>query len=93
MKRSVALLSMGMIGAIAAMENKNLHITEPSPELPMKKLKKTPFNKQEGIVKIIEEYKLIQAGESKQGLRKQSRTISKVKDWLNKGLLTENDLK
>ena len=97
MKRSIALLSMGMIGAIAAIENKDFPITErgtvgKKSNPPIKKPRITPFNKQEGIVKTIAEYKLIQAGESKQGLRKQCRTLKKVKEWLDQKLLTQTDL-
>tara|TARA_R110000772_G_scaffold157282_2_gene268494 strand:+ start:605 stop:883 length:279 start_codon:yes stop_codon:yes gene_type:complete len=50
------------------------------------------FNKQEGVLNLIKDYKLIQEGKSKKGSRKQFRIKKQVEDWLEKGWLREIDL-
>lgn len=59
-------------------------------EKPIKK--PTPFNKQEGVLKMIKEYNLIAKGESKKGIIKQNRVKTKVDKWLIDGWLSEKDL-
>ena len=61
---------------------------EPEPPKPP-----TPFKKEEGVLKMIEDYKLIQNGESKKGRLKQNRIVEKVEHWLATGQLAHEDLK
>lgn len=52
----------------------------------------TPFNKQDGIVRMIADYKLIKAGQSKKGKAKQSRILNRIQEFLDSGQLTKKDL-
>lgn len=61
----------------------------------LKETKITPgksFKEQEGVVKMIEEYQSILSGTSKKGTIKQARIKSKIKEWLESGVLSEEDL-
>ena len=51
------------------------------------------FNKQEGVLNMIKDYNLIQKGESKKGSKKKFRIKKQVEQWLEKGWLTNDDLK
>lgn len=78
-----------------AMSAESMDITERGsdrkPKHPEPK-KHTPFNKQEGVLKMIEDYNLIKQGESKKGIIKQARIKNRVDEWLKSGMLDESDL-
>ena len=61
------------------------------PKLPEPK-KHVPFNKEEGVLKMIEDYNLIKQGKSKKGITKQARIKKRVDEWLKSGMLDESDL-
>lgn len=94
MKKGTALMMLAM----AEMMNKSHEITaqgsvSTSRERQPNPIKEpTPFKEQEGVKKLIEEYILIKKGESKKGQLKQNRVIQKVKEYLGKGMLTNEDL-
>jgi hypothetical protein len=54
--------------------------------------KPIPFTKEEGVLNMINDYKLIQKGESKKGKVKQKRILDKVNTWIEKGFLKHEDL-
>lgn len=94
MKKSNALATILMMGSMMSagmgtgFEQESIpNITLPPPK-PLK-----PFKEQIGIVNLIKEYNLIKNGQSKKGKRKQSRTILKVDEMIEKGYLTKEDLK
>ena len=93
MKKSIALMSMMAL----AMSAEGMDITErgsvasSKPKRPEPR-KHAPFNKQERVLKMIEDYKLIRQGKSKKGIIKQSRIKNKVDEWLKSGMLDESDL-
>lgn len=96
MKNSKALLMLSM----AAMMNPEVNeITEQgnvgnSKRKNPKPIKEpTPFNQQEGIKKMISDYKLIKEGKSEKGRLKQNRIVEKIESYLEKGFLTNEDLK
>ena len=97
MKKSSVLGLMAFAMAISATEE-GIPITkqgdlEPSePKPPKKRKPKKPFKEQDGVVKLISEYKSIQEGTSKKGSMKQARTISKINNWIDKGYLIEEDI-
>ncbi len=97
MEKKTAIGISMMALAMAAMANDDVYrIDNPSSRIkpsPLKKpFKTTPFKEQDGVIRTIIEYKLVQSGQSKQGPVKQARTISKIKDWIDKGFLTKEDL-
>jgi len=61
--------------------------TEPKP-----KKEPTPFKEQDGIKKMILEYRSIKSGKSKKGKGKQYRVIRKIESYLEEGFLTQEDL-
>ena len=65
--------------------------TERKPQL-IKPKKITPFNKQEGILNIINDYKLIEQGKSKKGISKQNRIKNKINEWLESGMIKNEDI-
>ncbi len=94
MKKSIALMSMMAL----AMSTEGMDITERGsvgsgikPKLPEPK-KHTPFNKEEGVLKMIKDYNLIKQGKSKKGINKQARIKRRVVEWLKSGMLNESDL-
>ena len=54
--------------------------------------KETPFKKQSGVLKTIEDYKLIHNGKSKKSPLKQKRIVIRINKWLEDGLINEYDL-
>lgn len=48
------------------------------------------FHKEEGIAKMIRDYKEIQLGDSKKTPIKQARITAKIKGYLASGMLTES---
>jgi hypothetical protein len=97
MKKTALLGLMGMALAMQA-STQDFEITErgntgtgkkPGPK---KSSEPTPFNKQEGVLNMIQDYNLIKKGESKKGIIKQSRIKNKVDEWLKSGMLKEEDL-
>jgi hypothetical protein len=98
MKKSSALSLMAFAMAMSATTDDSFAITErgnvgsgKQPKLPEPK-KHVPFKKQEGVLKMIEDYNLIIQGKSKKGITKQSRIKKKVDEWLKSGMLDELDL-
>ena len=98
MKKSSALGLMAFAMAMSATTDDSFAITErgnvgngKQPKLPEPR-KHTPFNKEEGVLKMIEDYNLIKQGKSKKGIIKQSRIKNKVDEWLKSGMLDESDL-
>jgi hypothetical protein len=94
MRKSFALMAMMAM----AMSADGMGITERGrvgngrqPKLPQRK-KPLDFNKQEGVLNMINDYKLIIKNESKKGLKKQLRIKNKINKWLQDGFLKENDL-
>ena len=47
----------------------------------------TPFEKQSGVVKMVQDYNDIKKGISKKGVRKQNLIIKKVENWIKKGFI------
>lgn len=99
MKKSKALGFLAMASMFSALTSDSYEMTkqgnvgsskEPDNTPPKEP---TPFNKQEGILNLIKDYKLIKQGESKKGTVKQARTLSKIQELLDSGHLTEEDLK
>jgi hypothetical protein len=97
MKKTALLGLMGMALAMQA-STQDFEITErgntgtkKKPQ-PKKSSEPTPFNKQEGVLNMIQDYNLIKKGESKKGIIKQSRIKNKVDEWLKSGMLKEEDL-
>ena len=87
---------MSMMGL--AMSAESMNITERGsvgsgrkPKQPEPK-KHIPFNKEEGVLKMIEDYNLIKQGKSKKGITKQARIKNRVDEWLKSGMLDESDL-
>lgn len=94
MKKSIALMSIMAL----AMSAEGMEVTQRGnvgsgrqPKLPKPK-KHTPFKKQEGVLKMIEDYKLIKQGKSKKGISKQARIKNRIDKWLKSGMLDESDL-
>lgn len=54
--------------------------------------KQIPFNEQEGIKKLISEYRLIKSGKSKKGHLKQNRIVQKIESFIELGYLKKEDL-
>ena len=52
--------------------------------------KNVPFHKEEGVLKMIADYKLIKKGESKKGIIKQTRITSKIDNWIKEGKLDKS---
>jgi hypothetical protein len=97
MKKSIIGV-IGMAMALGAAADDSFPITERGntgkgrqPRRPEPR-KHTPFNKQEGILKMIKDYNLIQQGKSKKGISKQSRIKTQVDEWLKSGMLKDTDL-
>jgi len=65
--------------------------TERKPQ-PIQKKKFTPFNKQEGVLNMINDYKLIKQGKSKKGIYKQNRIKNKINEWLESGMIKNEDI-
>jgi len=91
MKKNIALMSIMAL----AMSEEAMIINErgsvgsgkqPKPPEP-KSI--TPFNKEEGISKMVLDYNLIKSGQSKKGKIKQARIISKIENYLKSRMLTE----
>ena len=59
---------------------------------PIQKKKFTPFNKQEGVLNMINDYKLIEQGKSKKGISKQNRIKNKINEWLESGMIKNEDI-
>lgn len=97
MKKSTLLSFLGfaMLGSLTddayAIEGRGKVANSNEPPPPPKK-EPTPFKKQEGIVNLIKDYKLIKSGQSKKGKVKQSRIVSKVEELVAIGKLNEVDL-
>lgn len=100
MKKIAGLGGLGLIGLALAMsaQSQDFTLTERGnvgngklPE-PKKSKPPTPFAKEEGVLKMIDDYNLIRKGESKKGIFKQKRIKDKVDEWLKSGMLTEDDL-
>mgnify|MGYP003112984385 CR=1 FL=1 len=94
-KAMLGMSSMALV--LAAMSAERMNITEEppttiKPKNPQPKKASIPFHKQEGISKTIIEYNHIRKGESKQGERKQLRTVRKIESWIDNGFLTLDDL-
>ena len=97
MKKSSLLAYLGFALGMTAMADDTYAIegrgkVANSSEPPQPTKEPTPFNKQEGIVNLIKDYKLIKSGQSKKGKVKQARIVSKVEAMLEKGQLIESDL-
>jgi hypothetical protein len=95
MKKEIAMA--GMMGlAMAMIDQPDMYdITErdTTPKPKPKPIKKpVPFSKQDGVLRMIEDYNLIKKGKSKKGIIKQTRIKNKINKWLADGLLTEEDL-
>ena len=94
MKKSIALMSMMAL----AMANEGMDITERGSVKSGKQPKRNeprkhvPFNKEENVLKMIEDYNLIKQGKSKKGITKQARIKKRVGEWLKSGMLKEEDL-
>ena len=94
MKKSFALMSMMAM----AMSAEGMVITERGSvgngrQTKLPEIKEPlSFNKQEGVLNMINDYKLIIKNESKKGLKKQLRIKNKINKWLQDGFLKENDL-
>ena len=54
--------------------------------------KETPFKKQSGVLKTLEDYKLIQYGKSEKSSLKQKRIVIRINKWLEDGLINESVL-
>lgn len=96
MKKSAGMLSLAMMMAMASEDGYGLVSrgnvgSSKEPEPPQKK-KVIPFKDLEGVAKTIEDYKLILKGECKKGRIKQARIKEKIENWLETGILTEEDL-
>ena len=96
MKKSSALGLLAFAMAMSSTED-SFNITErgnvgTSRDLEPIRKEPTPFNKQEGVLKTITDYKRIQQGLSKIGRLKQNRIVSKIDNWIEKGFLTREDL-
>jgi hypothetical protein len=83
---AIAMMSeaMNVTGQGSVSSGKRIRITKTE--------KHIPFNKKEGVLKMIKDYSLIKKGKSKKGIRKQARIKNKVDEWLKSGILTEEDL-
>lgn len=98
MKKSRALGFLGFALAMASAMEDSFPITERGnvgsgdDSKPNQPTGPTPFNKQDGVLKTIQDYNLILNGKSKKGKAKQSRIKSKVKEWLELGWIKESDL-
>lgn len=98
MKKSSALALMSFALAMSATTEDAFKIIERGntggnnpPKLPPRK--HIPFHEESGILKMIEDYNLIQQGKSKKGKIKQARIISKIEFYLESGSLTLEHLK
>jgi hypothetical protein len=98
MKKSSALGVLAFAMAMSATTDDSFSITErgntgngKQPKLPEQR-KHIPFNKEEGVLKMIEDYNLVKQGKSKKGIGKQSRIKKRVDEWLKSGMLDETDL-
>lgn len=95
MKKQIAMA--GMMGLeMAMLDQPDMYdITErdTTPKTKPKPIKKpVPFNKEEGVLKMIEDYNLIRQGKSKKGITKQARIKNRIDEWLKSGMLEESDL-
>ncbi|PHQ27858.1 hypothetical protein [Leeuwenhoekiella nanhaiensis] len=89
---------IGVIGfalAMAAMQEDMLitergSVAKSIPDYKPQRVKNDYGN--QGLKKMIEDYKLIQRGECKKGARKQAMIISKIEGFIAKGLIHQNDL-
>lgn len=96
MKKSNALALMSFAMMMSATDD-TFAITErgnvgnDKPKLP-EPIKHVPFNKEEGVLKMIKDYNLIKQGKSKKGITKQARIKKRVDEWLKSGMLDESDL-
>ncbi|AGO49725.1 hypothetical protein Phi13:2_gp115 [Cellulophaga phage phi13:2] len=50
------------------------------------------FKDDDGVLKTIEDYKIILSGNSKKGKLKQQRIIDKINSWIESGYLNEQDI-
>jgi len=65
--------------------------TERKPQ-PINPKKITPFKKHEGVLNMINDYKLIKQGKSKKGISKQNRIKNKINEWLESGMINNEDI-
>ena len=98
MKKSSALGLMAFAMAMSATTDDSFAITERGnvgngkQPGPIKRKEPTPFNKQDGVLKMINDFKLIIEGKSKKNHLKQMRIKRKIDEWLEKGFLNLEDL-
>jgi hypothetical protein len=85
----------GILAMAMAMDSMNnpYEITERARIDPESINKPQPFHKHEGVLRMIEDYNLIKKGESKKGSIKQFRIKKQIEEWLEKGMLKNEDLK
>ena len=94
MKKSIYLMAMmSMAVSLEGMEitERGSVVSGKQPKLPQRK-NPLDFNKQEGVLSMINDYKLIIKNESKKGSRKQLRIKTKINKWLEDGFINEKDL-
>jgi len=85
-----AMMMMAEMGGYGITERGNVVTKRKSQPIQNKKF--TPFNKQEGILNMINDYKLIEQGKSKKGISKQNRIKNKINEWLESGMIINEDL-
>ena len=93
MKKSSVLGLMAMAMMMDSTMHQQGSVATSKPIKPLPKKEPTPFHKEDGISKMIEDYKNIQLGVCKKSKRKQQRVLSKIKVHLDNGILTEEHLK
>ena len=93
MKMNQHLAAMMMMAAMSdyGVTEQGSIETERKPQ-PINPKKFTPFNKQEGVLNVINDYKLIEQGKSKKGISKQNRIKNKINEWLESGMIKNEDI-
>jgi hypothetical protein len=94
MKNRIGIIGMPlMMAALIAINHKKIEdpFIEPKPIKPS--VDPTPFHKEHGVVNLIKDYKLIQEGKSKKGIRKQNMITEKINSWIESGHLKKENIK
>jgi len=86
------LAAMMMMAAMSDPEKYGSFNEDTKIKNPIQKKKLTPFNKQQGVLNMINDYKLIKRGKSKKGIYKQNRIKNKINEWLESGMIKNEDI-
>ena len=93
MKKSLIAVIASILASAAYVGRGQVATSRQRPEpQDCKAQKYVEFKEQEGIKKLIKDYKLIKAGESKKGQLKQNRIVGKINWLIEQGILEPEDL-